>query len=70
MRRLPLPALAVVVALSGLLAVLSARAELVIEISRGAERPMPVAIVPLGWQGDVLMDPEANKKAPCPFDAE
>jgi len=28
-----------------------ARAELVIEISRGAERPMSVAIVPLGWQG-------------------
>lgn len=51
MRRLPLPALAVAVALSGLLAVLPARAELVIEISRGAERPMPVAIVPLGWQG-------------------
>ena len=33
------------------LASLGARAELVIEISRGAERPMPVAIVPLGWQG-------------------
>jgi TolB protein len=29
----------------------AARAELVVEISRGAERPMPVAIVPLGWQG-------------------
>ncbi len=29
----------------------AARAELRIEISRGAERPLPVAIVPFGWQG-------------------
>jgi TolB protein len=34
-----------------LLAALAARAELVIEINRGAERPMPIAIVPLGWPG-------------------
>ncbi len=38
-------------ALMGLSLGLAARAELRIEISRGAERPMPVAIVPLGWQG-------------------
>ena len=25
--------------------------------------------MPLGWQGDVLMDPEINKKTPCPFRA-
>lgn len=37
--------------LSGLLAAGLAQAELRIEISRGAERPVPVAIVPLGWQG-------------------
>jgi TolB protein len=36
----------------------AARAELVIEISRGAERPVPVAVVPLGWAGP----------GPAPFD--
>lgn len=51
MRRLVPIALALVFGLAGLLAVAPAGAELVIEISRGAERPMPVAIVPLGWQG-------------------
>ncbi|MBM4196248.1 MAG: Tol-Pal system beta propeller repeat protein TolB [Gammaproteobacteria bacterium] len=30
---------------------MTARAELVIEIDRGAERPVPIAIVPFGWQG-------------------
>lgn len=44
------PPARVFIALLGLLAGLAARAELRIEISRGAERPMPVAIVPLGWQ--------------------
>ncbi len=38
-------------ALIGLLAACGAQAELRIEISRGAERPMPVAIVPFGWEG-------------------
>jgi len=51
MRRLVPIALALVLGLAGLVAATPARAELVIEISRGAERPMPVAIVPLGWQG-------------------
>ncbi|MCK6371711.1 MAG: Tol-Pal system protein TolB, partial [Gammaproteobacteria bacterium] len=44
-----------IVLLTGLLtlaAMPSAQAELRIEISRGAERPMPVAIVPFGWQGN------------------
>lgn len=39
-------------ALLTLLPIFAARAELRIEISRGAERPMPVAIVPFGWQGE------------------
>jgi TolB protein len=30
----------------------SARAELVIEITRGAVKPIPVAVVPFGWAGD------------------
>ena len=34
-----------------LLAACALRAELVIEISKGAERPLPIAVVPLGWQG-------------------
>jgi TolB protein len=34
-----------------LLAACAVRAELVIEISKGAERPLPIAVVPLGWQG-------------------
>lgn len=34
-----------------LLLAAATRAELSVEISRGAERPMPVAIVPLGWAG-------------------
>jgi len=38
-------------ALAALLAGMVVRAELRIEISRGAEKPMPVAIVPMGWQG-------------------
>lgn len=47
MRRRLLPMLGLAVLLAGF----TARAELRIEISRGAERPMPVAIVPFGWQG-------------------
>ncbi len=38
-------------ALIGALVACGAQAELRIEISRGAERPMPVAIVPFGWDG-------------------
>ncbi len=34
-----------------LLAACALRAELVIEISKGAERPLPIAVIPLGWQG-------------------
>lgn len=30
----------------------TARAELVIEITRGATKPIPIAIVPFGWSGD------------------
>ena len=35
-----------------------ARAELVIEITRGAVRPIPIAIVPFGWSGAAAVAPE------------
>lgn len=43
--------LAALFALAALLPWVVAHAQLRIEISRGAERPMQVAIVPFGWQG-------------------
>ncbi len=43
---------AALLALAALLPWAFAHAQLRIEISRGAERPMAVAIVPFGWQGE------------------